>query len=47
MSKWHPERSSGIHASKSWVTAITSYKDLAMHKRYTHLKVENLTKKLG
>jgi len=29
------------------VSAITSYKDLAMLKRYTHLKAEDLTKKLG
>jgi len=29
------------------VSAITGHKDLAMLKRYTHLKAEDLAKKLG
>ena len=29
------------------VSAITGHKDLAMRKRYTHLKAEDLAKKLG
>ncbi len=37
----------GLGLETMKVSAITNHKDLAMLKRYTHLKAEDLAKKLG